>query len=238
MNACKYYVTQLQWQWGVGVAVNRLGPSSPPLPPSLRAETAVCRELILVSGSRRQLLGQIAPIAHKRKDRHPSGRPKPALLHPPDKLRHRRLPQLCISPDEMPSPDPLLDLFRFRALVRWSLNLDLPPTNLQLPPMPNHVHHHAARKLQRKVGLGGHSSGQGLHGRTRLLNGRKAVQLLNPTKVAALWKLSAKAMGSGKVRELLPAVRKSAAAATTGRASGNDSQPPSGNPTPTPGHRP
>jgi len=38
---------------GLGVAVTRLAPASPPLTPSLRAETAVGRELILVSGSHR-----------------------------------------------------------------------------------------------------------------------------------------------------------------------------------------
>jgi len=38
---------------GFGVAVTRLGSSSPPLTPSRRAETAVGSELIQVSGSRR-----------------------------------------------------------------------------------------------------------------------------------------------------------------------------------------
>jgi hypothetical protein len=38
-------------QGGLGVAA-RLGPASPLLTPSLRAETAVCRELILVFGTR------------------------------------------------------------------------------------------------------------------------------------------------------------------------------------------
>jgi hypothetical protein len=36
-----------------GWAVTRLGPSSPPLTPNLRAETAICREWILVFGSHR-----------------------------------------------------------------------------------------------------------------------------------------------------------------------------------------
>ena len=38
---------------GLGVAVTRLDPSSPALTPSRRAESAVCREWILVSGSHR-----------------------------------------------------------------------------------------------------------------------------------------------------------------------------------------